>query len=314
MPEPGEVLIGSGTGECTPRGVGVNYRTLEESKNYLVENRDGKVYFEISDETTSLNLFCDTLLPSDVQIEIDTEYVTGPDDFSVGLHCRVNVNPSRWYMLAARSDGSWKIYKYVFGSGYGLLAEGESTAINVGKANNHLTAVCEGDLLSFYINDIEVGSVRDSEFNDGKPGWSLLTFDQGGVGVAYDNFVVSMPDPNNPPGGAATHVLTPEPGTSSSDDCQILSITPVTGLTDPFSGEEIPSYDYVAEGFISNEYLSVKLESDNTSMDVEHADDQGRIAGNITWGVLGTIYTPPKEMTFSIEGEKCTLSQTVTWP
>jgi len=319
MPGLGDVLLDSDTGECPVKTVGVNYQTLEETLNYSGENREGKAYFEISDENTTLNVFCDTLLPPDVQIEFDAEYVTGPDSYAVGLLCRLNL--SRWYELAVNSNGSWEIYKYVYGSGYELLEQGISTALNFGEGNNHLAAVCKGDLITLYINDIEVGTARDSEFTDGRIGWSLTTFDHAGVGMEYDNFVVSIPDPDNPPGGAATTMLTAEPVSTSSEECQIFSIYPVTGLTDPISGEELPSYNYVAGGFIPNELLSVSLQAGNITSDLKRADDRGRIAGNITWGVLGNFpgvdLKPPKKMEFSIEGiedKKCTLNQTVTWP
>jgi hypothetical protein len=91
------------------------------------------------------------------------------------------------------SGGLWYIWKYENGQ-YAELARGASQAINMQKESNELTATCIGTDLVFYVNQTEVGSVRDNRFKDsGQVGVSVSTFDIPGVGVEFDWFVASVP-------------------------------------------------------------------------------------------------------------------------
>jgi hypothetical protein len=96
------------------------------------------------------------------------------------------------------SGGFWFIWRYdpkgLSGAkGIEDIASGASTAIHLQKAKNHLTAVCQGDTLTFYINDVEVGSVSDDTFTAGQFGVSVTTFDITGAGVEFDWVAVSIP-------------------------------------------------------------------------------------------------------------------------
>jgi hypothetical protein len=90
------------------------------------------------------------------------------------------------------SGGFWFIWRYD-DDGFTSLEEGGSTAINLQKSKNHLTAVCQDDTLTLYVNDVEVGSVSDDKFTDGQVGVSVSTFEINGAGVEFDYVAVSIP-------------------------------------------------------------------------------------------------------------------------
>jgi hypothetical protein len=54
--------------------------------------------------------------------------------------------------------------------------------------------------LTFFANDVRVGSTRDSEFTRGSLGVSVSTFDLPGAAVRFERLAVRLPDPDNPPG------------------------------------------------------------------------------------------------------------------
>jgi hypothetical protein len=66
-------------------------------------------------------------------------------------------------------------------------------AILTGTQINRVRADCIGNLLILYVNGILVGSAVDADFTSGDVGILAGTFDQPGVDVYFDNFVVYKP-------------------------------------------------------------------------------------------------------------------------
>jgi hypothetical protein len=121
-----------------------------------------------------------------------------------------------------------------------------------------------------------------------------------------------------------TPTPTPVPPTSTPTppQCKIISITPVRGTTDPVSGGEVPSFDYLADGFVPNDSVTINitgtsdlggLSITSSTMDFLQADAQGQIEGNITWDLMGMGSTPT-DMVIEIEGTGCSLNQDLVWP
>ncbi len=148
-----------------------------------------------------------------VQIDVDVETVAGPNDNNISVICRSN--DKGWYELSLHSGGLWFIYKYEYANGFTQLTKGGSTAINMQKAKNHMTVVCQGERLALYINDVEIGSAKDTQFIKGSIGVSVSTFNISGAGVEFENLKIAVPDPANLPGGAIAPSLPPS-GSSDS--------------------------------------------------------------------------------------------------
>jgi len=65
-----------------------------------------------------------------------------------------------------------------------------SEAINVGPAKNHLRAVCVGDYLAFYVNDVLVADTTDNAYQSGQVGLAASAANRLGVRVEFDNLSV----------------------------------------------------------------------------------------------------------------------------
>ena len=129
----------------------------------------------------------------DVRMEVDVGKLGGPDENRVGLLCRFSDN--NYYFFLMTSDGFYGIGLYFNGQAI-LLGQNELLAnesIKKGMAVNHLRADCAGSTLAFYVNGSEVVSIQDGTLQSGDIGLLAGTFDQPGVDVIFDNFIVVKP-------------------------------------------------------------------------------------------------------------------------
>jgi hypothetical protein len=208
-PGPSDVILEANFNELDNWSqFGFNFRTGEETNNYTIETRGQKLYIEVPERNTTVQALYKTGFGKPgVQIDVGVETVAGPNTNHASVICRSN--DKGWYEFSITSGGLWFIYKFEYANDFSLLANGASTAINMQKAKNHLTVICQGDELSFYVNDVKLDSVRDSQFADGSIGVAASSFYISGAGVEFENLMVTIPDPANPPGGAVAPTLTP---------------------------------------------------------------------------------------------------------
>jgi hypothetical protein len=130
---------------------------------------------------------------NDVRIEVDATKLTGPEDNYFGLLCRMT--GSNLYILFVGSDGMYGIYKIREGE-FRQLTTGvveEGGPILPGDSKNHLAAECVGDKLALYANEEWVAGATDDEFKSGDVGLLAATFDEQGVRILFDDFVVYKP-------------------------------------------------------------------------------------------------------------------------
>ncbi len=186
---PGDVIYYTGFDDLTDW---TTILALPKTDQYTAEVQKGKLYIEVDTSDTTVYAFSDhDFGQADVQIDADVETVAGPNRNNISLVCRATGDG--WYEFSMNSGGYWFIWRYVPGKGWTSLKEGGTTAINLQKARNHLTAVCQGDTLTLYINDVEVGSASDDQFTKGQVGVSVSTFNIKGAGVEFDYVAVSTP-------------------------------------------------------------------------------------------------------------------------
>jgi len=129
----------------------------------------------------------------DVRIEVDVAKLNGPDENRIGLLCRSIED--NYYFFMVSSDGFYTIGKYIGGN---IIQLGQSEmqyndAIHTGLAVNHLRADCKGNTLIFFVNGTPVAKAEDSDLAEGDVGLLAGTFNQPGVDVIFDNFVVLQP-------------------------------------------------------------------------------------------------------------------------
>ncbi len=187
-PEPGDVIYLTDFDDLNDW---TTIFALPETDEYTADINRGKLYIQVDVRDTTVYAFYDLAFDqSDVQIDAAVETVAGPNRNNVSLVCRATGDG--WYEFSMNSGGLWVIWRYD-DNGFKSLKEGATTAINLQKAENHLTAVCEGETLTLIVNDQEVGSVTDDTFVSGQVGVSVSTFDIKGAGVEFDALAVSIP-------------------------------------------------------------------------------------------------------------------------
>ncbi len=130
----------------------------------------------------------------DVQIEVDATRLAGPVDNRFGLICRFQ-NINNFYVFIISSDGYYAIGKIKNGTASLLGQEmmAFSGFIQQGGGANHVRFDCIGNTLKGSVNDQPLALTTDADFSGGDAGLITGAFDEGGVEVSFDNFVVYKP-------------------------------------------------------------------------------------------------------------------------
>jgi hypothetical protein len=131
---------------------------------------------------------------ADIQIEVDITKVGGPDDNDIGVICRYK-NSDNFFGFLISSDGYYGISERQNGEHQVIGMDGmkHSTVIHTGNAKNHVRADCVGSVLTLYVNGVKLVEVEDSSLAVGDVGLLAGSFDQPGVDILFDNFVVKKP-------------------------------------------------------------------------------------------------------------------------
>jgi hypothetical protein len=130
----------------------------------------------------------------DVKVEADAARLAGPVINRFGVICRYQ-DGKNFYFFIISSDGYYAIGKIKNGAavllGQSMMAY--NSAIIQGDGTNHLRFDCLGNTLTAYANGQPVAITSDADFSAGDAGLIAGTFDQGGVEIVFDNFVVYKP-------------------------------------------------------------------------------------------------------------------------
>jgi hypothetical protein len=142
------------------------------------------------------------LIRQDTRIEVDAVKLGGPDENRGGIICRMSTltdDVTSYYFFVITNNGYYGVGRSIKSSEKtesALLGQSDfvqSSAIKTGLAINHLRADCIGSTLSFYVNGFLVSQVNDTTLADGEVGVLAGTFDQPGVDMVFDNFLVIQP-------------------------------------------------------------------------------------------------------------------------
>jgi hypothetical protein len=130
----------------------------------------------------------------DLQIEVDATRQSGPVYNRFGLICRFQ-DMDDFYFFAISSDGYYAIGKIKNGIttllGQEMMAY--SAFILQGSSTNHLRFDCIGNILRGYVNGQPLAITKDADFSRGDTGLMSGTFDDGGVNLSFDNFIIIKP-------------------------------------------------------------------------------------------------------------------------
>jgi hypothetical protein len=131
---------------------------------------------------------------SDVDIDVEVRQTVGSNDGNYGLLCRFS-EPTRFYYFSITGDGYYAILK-VDGdvtevlTGLGYLP---SRVILTDGQPNSIRAVCEGDVLTLFVNGEQVARVRDDALPRGDVGMAVGAGPSGSIRVHFDDIVISDP-------------------------------------------------------------------------------------------------------------------------
>ncbi|NJC95021.1 MAG: hypothetical protein FIB03_01580 [Anaerolineae bacterium] len=128
----------------------------------------------------------------DVRVEADVTKLNGPDENRAGLMCRYQ--NGNYYFFVISNDGYYAVGKFI--GGQALLlghAEMQSSGFIQPEGVNHLRADCVGNALAFYVNFNQVALVQDADLAKGDVGVLAGSFDEPGVDMLFQNFVVIQP-------------------------------------------------------------------------------------------------------------------------
>lgn len=131
---------------------------------------------------------------TNVIMEVDSLKLSGPEINRIGLVCRYQ-NPQNYYFFIISTDGYYGVGKVRDGVST-LLAQTQmerNGAVLSGAAINHLRGECVGNTLIFYVNQKPLAIVDDPDFTQGDVGLLVGAFDDAGVDVYFDNFIVTRP-------------------------------------------------------------------------------------------------------------------------
>ncbi|MHB9034799.1 MAG: zinc ribbon domain-containing protein [Anaerolineae bacterium] len=123
-------------------------------------------------------------------LDIDTKKLSGVDNNHFGVILRYQDNKN-FYMFGIASDGYYHFGYYANDAWTDLIAWTQSSAINAGSSNNHITIKCIGSDFTLSVNGEELGSVSDSSFSAGDIGLFVGAIDETPVKISFDNLVVT---------------------------------------------------------------------------------------------------------------------------
>lgn len=127
----------------------------------------------------------------DVRVEADVTRLDGPEENRAGLMCRYQ--NGNYYFFIISNDGFYAIGKFSGGIAVLLGAASMQSTDLIEADVNHLRADCVGNTLSFYVNFNPVAQVQDVDFGTGGVGVLAGAFNEPGVDVLFQNFVVMQP-------------------------------------------------------------------------------------------------------------------------
>jgi hypothetical protein len=172
----------------------VYYYTSEDDPNaepvYSIEQERGALKFYLESPWQYVYYIYTPHTYQNVRIDYEVEN-KGVNTNNVGLVCRYT--DYGYYEFIATSGGYYSIMRY-YEDGNKELATGGIKSIRFGtEKKNQFTAVCDGEYLTFIVNDVEIARVHDDEITEGYAGINVSAEDVVPVQIEVNWIQISEP-------------------------------------------------------------------------------------------------------------------------
>lgn len=128
---------------------------------------------------------------SDVDFSADVVKVDGPDNVFFGILARVSGDKSpNFYYLRIDGNGYLAMGKYSQNEWQDIVELQAPDILNIGNSKNHLRLVCNGNLITGFINEHVVGRFRDTSYKSGKIAVQSARGEENAVAVYFDNVLI----------------------------------------------------------------------------------------------------------------------------
>jgi len=155
---------------------------------------DGYLVFDLQGENQWVYFLYDEYYYPEVRIDVLAEN-RGKNTNNVSLICNYS-DSEGWYEFNISNGGLYNflVYSEIEGE-YISLANGGSTRVVTGRAENLYTAICQGNQLALYINGVLEREYTDNKYNlqEGQVGISVSSFEVLPILVNIDYFSISLP-------------------------------------------------------------------------------------------------------------------------
>lgn len=167
--------------------------SVHQGLNSTAQYSNGSFVFKVDKpDTATWSTLADSY--KDVIIEVDVTQTAGPNDDLFGVICRFQ-DANNFYRFVIGANGYAGITKRTGGTVNVISASllSKSPAVNIGSSVNHLKAVCQGNMLTLFVNNQLVAQAQDSEFDQGRVGLLAAAGAHSGIELQFTNFALLNP-------------------------------------------------------------------------------------------------------------------------
>jgi len=151
----------------------------------------GRYYVLVKQKTGLLCLNTEEGPFGNAQIDLDVKHEAGTAHLSAGGLLFRAAGLDTMYAFEVCPAGSYRVRKCVGNAWTSLVAWTNSTAVNTGGVENHLTVIMDGASLTFLINSTEANQITGASLLAGYVGVVVTSFsDDEDIVESFDNLVV----------------------------------------------------------------------------------------------------------------------------
>ncbi len=154
----------------------------------LVER--GHLQISIKEADSNATSYLPVVL-KDFDVSTAVQRVEGARDGFYGLLFRYS--DGRGYVFEVADNGYFNVATWTPAAYTPLIEWTRSPAIKPGQINS-LRVVAHGDKFAFYINEQQVATLSDAQYQSGSIGFLAGDFKQAGVKVTFDDLIVTLPE------------------------------------------------------------------------------------------------------------------------